>query len=475
MLKSLALCFSCLTVAGAAQTVVVSRTARGVEAVDGAGKLVAASAPNGDDAAVVQAAVDAVFPGGRITIRPGRYVFRKSVVVWNSTTISGDGRQTVIVPPARDFAFRLLKREDSRTIRWEVDGLPIGSTAPPRDCRWLLSIGERTQTQGNLKLPDDCSPLLGIVLQGLTIDGEKNGKGVYLDHVAECTLRDLWIHNTHGGAGLYIRDVWETSFDNIHLLGNGSRESAEASVVITAEGANNLHFDRFFVIFPNYVGLEIGSGAVREDPRLIFVSHAMFHGWLPVPTVREYDLIRIRNLDPYRGLVLRDSRLTNSGPDNAYLNVEKGDVKLQSCVLGGGRGGAMIRLGSAARVTANANSFHATSAPAGKTTFTLDATGGELTFVDNLVSPGTGPLRLVGVRNSIVSRNRFLAPAKGPRIRIEDRGPNGCSNVVVNNNFFPASEADAVSVSPFSKTGTRIEGNFSSAPQVRPDPSPRQP
>lgn len=391
---------------------VVESTGESVRAIDPKGKVLRYGKAGVDDAAVAQWAVDAARPGGSVTFRTGRYVFDHPVEINHSTRITGEGRQTIVVPPAKDFAFRIRRTDQSEIRRPTIHGVQWDNT------------------------------LVGVVMADLTIDGgpEGRGKGIYISNVAESTLKDLWILRTRAGAGLHLdQSVMELTVFSVHFTDNGNAALEEASVVISSQTSgdanNNLRFDKTFVIFPNYIGVEIGAGTGKIGPRLIFFNQCMFHGWLPIPKVAPFDLILVRNLFSELGVIIRDSRLTNTGEKNAYLSVERGEVKMFGNVLGGGRGGHMIRGGDGARLLVSGNTFQEIKNPNGEKSFVLEASGSEISFKDNTLGKNSGQVRLLRPRSAIVSNNSFHNPGKGGRIVIEaDGGPKAA--VLVNGNLF---------------------------------------
>ncbi|MCK4277294.1 MAG: hypothetical protein KAX78_12310, partial [Phycisphaerae bacterium] len=88
-----------------------------VVAEDDLGEVIADGTLGKDDADVVQSAIDKVHPAGQIKIRRGTYCFDKPVVIYNSSTIAGEGRGTVIVPPKSDYAFKLMTTDKTEIYR----------------------------------------------------------------------------------------------------------------------------------------------------------------------------------------------------------------------------------------------------------------------------------------------------------------------------------------------------------------------
>jgi hypothetical protein len=63
----------------------------------------------------------------------------------------------------------------------------------------------------------------------------------------------------------------------------------------------------------------IGSDDKPHHPRLLWFEHCMIHGWQYLAEPAPYDLIHVVRTDPVRGISINSSRLTNGGPDSAYL------------------------------------------------------------------------------------------------------------------------------------------------------------
>ena len=205
--------------------------------------------------------------------------------------------------------------------------------------------------------------------------------------------------------------------------------------------------------------MDIGTGS-GMGPRLIFISHAMFHGWLPVPS--PYDLIHVGNLDSRRGMVISDSRITNSGKDEGYLVVEKGEVKVFGNIFGGGLGKYFIRAERDAMLTVSGNTFQEVFTEASEdNNYVLHSAGAGVFFTQNVLLKGAGLLWMAPGINSIVSQNRFLNSGWKARVWIGDDGGEASVNVLVNENLFSGmSEEQAVAVSERSRRSVELKDNF---------------
>jgi len=419
----------------------VFREGETVVAVARDGQVIAHRPSQGSTASAIQAAIDFVHPGGEIKIAAGRYRLEKSLVLYDSSTLVGEGRQTILIPPADDYGLKIVRTSKSQIIRDRL-------------------------------LPELDPRLIGVKIWNLALDGEGAGKGIYLENISGAALQSIWIARTGGGSGLYLGpSVMESVFEDIHMLANGNAEKQAPAVVISSQpdgdASNNLHFDKFFVIYPNHIAFSVGGPGARH-PRLIFISHAMFHGWLPLP--KPYDLIRIVHLD-YRGLVLQQSRLGNGGHDSALLRVEQGDVKVTDNVIGGGSGKYAILGEAEATLTITGNTIHGSNDLPDiyrqtpnydpQQSFLVLLRGTQATFKDNIVMEGASGLRLSPGFNCLVTGNRFSTVAGWPLVSIGDDGERGSRNIVVSGNIFAAKDrAGAIAVSTLSTSDVYVRDNL---------------
>jgi hypothetical protein len=376
--------------AGHGFTATVVRRGDRVVARDAEGRTVVEQKAGDEDARLIQQAAELCRGGGELRIMAGEYDLKQSIVLDFPCTVSGEGRGTILVPPANDYAIRVMKTDRSPTINDWVWG-PERQSIP----RWLTDLcGER---------------LYGVYVRSLAIVGSGRGKGIYLKGVTECLCEDLAIHSTYDGAAIYADStVMESEFRSIVCYVNGSMKNREATIVVASQDSgdanNNLQFNRVHVLLPNYVGVQIGTGR-RLPPRLIFFNHAFLHGWLPLERTAPYDLFLVHEADPDRGVVISASRITNAGRDKALLNVEKGIVDLVDSSLGGGTGRAVIAAGPGSKVSIRGNAFHAIiSGPWG-----LDADRADVVFAQNMLD-AQGRIRLREVQTAVVAGNRFGRP-----------------------------------------------------------------
>jgi len=423
----------------------------GIIAQDSPGGVIARGEAGTDDARVVQAAIDHVHPGGQVKLSRGRYRFSEPVVIYNSSTVCGEGRATVIVPPAEEYAFKVMTTRQTEIYR---------------------------------PFHGDPGPLYAVIVRDLTIDGEASGskgKGISMDTFWCSSFENLWIQNT--GNALRLRHVRESDFTNIYLIANGDAEAKEASVIMVEEN-DNLHFRGLAVVYPNYIGMElIGQRDSRQIPRLVYITQSFFHGWLRTPerldltgqqtgpwhgtgptVASPYDLIRISDLDAHRhgclaDVVIRDSRITVAGPDHASVNVVNSPLTIANCVITATEGKCVIRASDKARVTVTGNTFHCGSEIGSK--YALLVEDAEVIFKDNVLNGNNLNVRLAPAHNSVIVNNRFTTEHDGPTVWLGDDGEAGCENLEVSGNIFTEVRAKrAVEVSSRSTRNIQVHDNI---------------
>ena len=198
-------------------TAVVARRGDHVVLSDSDGRIVTEKKAGEQDARLIQQAAEMCRSGGELRIMAGQYDLEKSIVLDFPCTVSGEGRGTVLVPPANDYAIRIMKTDRSPTINDWVWGPERESI--PQD---LINVcGER---------------LYGVYVRSLAIVGNGRGKGIYLTGVTECICDDLAIHSTCDGAAIYAdKTVMETEFRSIVCYVNGSIKNREATIVVASQ------------------------------------------------------------------------------------------------------------------------------------------------------------------------------------------------------------------------------------------------
>ena len=279
-------------------------------------------------------------------------------------------------------------------------------------------------------------------VRSLAIWGEGRGKGIYLNELTECCCADLWIDTTYDGAALYVNStVMVSEFHNIHCYGNGSVDSQEATLVIASQtegdANNNLHFDKVYILLPNYRGVEIGAETGGRHPRLIFFTQSFFHGWGPVAA--PYDLFHIHACDTTRGVVVSDSRFTQAGETSSLVHVETGGIRISSCVLGGGTGGTAITAESGTQVQVTDSRLQVRSSPE----CSLRAEGADVTFVNNQLDGSGQTLQLHSVASALVTGNHFSTDPRQPAVRVVGSDPGASERVLISGNIFPHADVEA--------------------------------
>lgn len=389
------------------------------------GEILSQGIKERDDTKVIQDAVDtAVQSGGELKILKGTYNLTESIVVRSGCTISGEGWGTTLVPPDDDYALKLIKDRES----------PLFETLFVEDGNMLKS-----------RWP------FGIVLKDFTINGKKKGKGIYMNFVFESNLENLWFHNIYSGAALFLDEsVRECSFSKLYFFDTGSPENGQASIVIASQKSgdahNNLRFDRVQVIFPRYRGVDIGYGDFPSKPRLIFFTQSMFHGLLPIQSAPPYDLIYIGNANTTVGIVISESRITNTQDGYAFVHLIRGSLTMNNCVIGGGRGTYAVKAEKESKLILTGNTFH--GGPSNQE-YSVYLAGGEIIFTGNSLQGSGNRVCLVPASKAVIANNIFDSDCENDYcILIGDDGQNVSCNVDVSNNIFSGAQGNkAVRVS----------------------------
>ncbi len=382
------------------------------------------------DADIIQSAIDLAVPAGHLVITKGIYRLNKSLLVHSNIKISGEGRATILVPPVDDFAIRIEKRNENIYPR------PYHSEA------------------GN--------PMYGLIIRDITIDGERDnlphsGKGLYCKVFWSSSFENIWIQNT--GLGIHVDNTRESVFSKIYLINNGDEKKKEPGILV--DGNNNLHFRSLYIIYPNYIGMEIKS-------KLVFISQAMFHGWLePHNEPAKYPLIQVKDLNNFKegegrfksDVVIENSRITVGGEGSCAVNIINSPVTLRQCVATAGVGNTVVRVSDNARVNITDNSFYSfLPLPSGK--YVLHAEDSEVIFKNNIVSCYNLQLCLKAVRNSIIADNRFDSVSENSNIYIGDNNNQGSRCIQVKGNIFRQGKLEnAVEVSTLSNKNITIYNN----------------
>ncbi len=301
-----------------------------------------------------------------------------------------------------------------------------------------------------------------MIIRDLTIDGERknlphSGKGLFLKNFWNSSFENLWIQNT--GNAIYLQSIRESDFNNIYLINNGNEDNNEPGIFIT--GGNNLHFRSLYVVYQNYIGLDIVKG------KLIFITQSFFHGWLEPHIPAKYPHIQVTdsNLDRFKegrlksDIVIENSRITVGGEGSSVVNIINSPVTIRQCVATAGLGNTVIRATKNSRVNISDNSFYSLlPLPSGK--YVIYAEDSEIIFKNNVVSRKNLQVCLKAARNSIIADNRFDAISEQPTIYIGDHGNQGSRSIQVRGNIFRKDNLkDAVKVGPLSNKDIRIADN----------------
>ena len=184
----------------------------------------------------------------------------------------------------------------------------------------------------------------------------------------------MWMHDIRKGSALHFEWwVCECNFVNIHLNSTGCKETGAASIHLTDQTINNLHFNRVFTIFPEARGLQVNGGTI------IYFNDCMWHGHFPYDTEKDKrllpsewprnfsaphirmnteELIYVKEIGYDKGLIISRPRITNNHPDYCHVVVEKGEVSIFDGIIGGGGGAnGMIKSEKDARMRLSGNYF----------------------------------------------------------------------------------------------------------------------
>jgi hypothetical protein len=362
----------------------------------------------------------------------GKYILEKSILIDNNLKLTGEGRGTIFVPPENDYAFKVEKREKDLFPR------------------------PHHKKEGH--------PLYAVIIRDITIDGERenlqnSGKGIFLRRFWSSSFENIWIQNT--GNALTIDRVHESDFSNIYLINNGDEEKKESGLFIT--GVDNLHFSGLYIIYQNYIGLEVLRG------KLVFITQSMFHGWLPRHgKSSKYPIIQIKDLNEDKknegrfksDVVIENSRITVGGEGTAVINIINSPVTLRQCVATSGFGNKVISATKNSRVNISDNSFYSLKPlPAGA--YVLYAEESEVFFKNNVISSLNLQVCLKAARNSIIADNRFESISKGPYVYLGDHEGMGSRSIQVKGNIFKKDDLEsAIQISQLSTKNIVIKDNI---------------
>ncbi|MCL5271431.1 MAG: hypothetical protein M1457_12970 [bacterium] len=417
---------------------IIRITQHTIESLDASGQIVKRGRAGTDDATIIQDAIDRLREtmGGQVLLRAGKYVLSQPIQVNLPVSIVGEGRATEIKPPKGDFAFKV--HHDGRSLERHYASF----REPPAHFEKVPGWESKGIAKAWMEGRGTGRPRLwGVLIRHLAIQGDGQGKGIFLSWLTESAFRDLWINNCADGAALFLeQQVMECVFDNLHLSNCGSPANKEATITIRSEAGdpcNNLWFRSIYVIFPQYIGIEIGSVEHENHPRLIWFEDSMIHGWHVLVDPAPYDLIRINRTDPSRGICFKGCRITNGGAENAYLRVRQGRIKVEDSVFGGGRGKHFLVAEPGASLQVTGNTFH----DAADLKSALLAEKAELVFTGNQVMLGRGN-SVLDIRSPRFARiNDNVFSLKGQwAVHLADTKDAPAGAVAVTGNFIRGSK-----------------------------------
>ncbi len=342
-----------------------------VFAENGYRKIIMQGKADVDDADVIQKAVNSVAPAGELKIMQGKYILNKTIEINDNITLTGEGRGTVLVPPLDDFAIKIEKSE-------KIKRFPR-----PHHVR-----------QGY--------PLYAMIIHDLTIDGKRknlsnSGKGISLNGFWSSSFMNLWMQNI--GNALTLNQIHESDFRGVYLIDTGNEKNKEAGIVIN--GCDNIHMSGIYVIYQNYIGMEVNFS------KLVFITQSMFHGWLVKDNMipAKYPHILIKNSNSattgingtyipsvnsnnnrYEAdVVIENSRITVGGKGTSVIDIINSPFTLRQCVATCGFGTSIISAAKDSRVNISDNSFYTyLLLPAG--TYVFYGEDSEVIFKNNQVS-----------------------------------------------------------------------------------------
>lgn len=171
-----------------------------------------------DDYKTIQEAIDAIAPGGTITVAPGSYY--GGVTIWKSLTLQGSGaeRTEITSPQARHW---LLV-----SIPAEVKGVELAQLNITRSWGFTVWVFGQQVVLRHLRISNNEHALyVGGTAQAQLISSQiQNNKihGVTLDSAARLEVKESRIEGNYGGYGIY------------------AMESAQVSVIDTSITSNSL-------------------------------------------------------------------------------------------------------------------------------------------------------------------------------------------------------------------------------------------
>lgn len=399
-----------------------------VTAEDETGEVIHQAPAGAEDAAVIQTALDHAGADGEIKVKRGDYKLQESVVIHSAVTFRGEGRGTVFLPPAGDYAFKVMTTDKTGVDRpYEWDSAPEKKPGP----NYAVIMGE-------------------FAIDGEKAGGDRTGKGIYFTTFWSSSFSNMWIERT--STAIHTHRIHESDWQNIYMIHNGNAEKQEPTVLLEHQ-CDNQHMRGIYVIYPNYIGMELrGNPENASDcPRLVFITHSMFHGWLERMGKRAtaYPLIQLTDIDNTEGrtdTVLSDCRTTVVGEGAAAINVVNSPLSIRGGVLTSTRGSSLVNASAGARVRIDGANIYNNSGTGGD--YVVHAKDAEVLFKNNNVVGERMQLCLAPGTNSIIADNRFDNGNEQPCVSVG----RGSRNVRVSGNaFLRKNESAALDVSEETK------------------------
>tara|TARA_R110000803_G_scaffold1977_2_gene6496 strand:+ start:11818 stop:13371 length:1554 start_codon:yes stop_codon:yes gene_type:complete len=167
-----------------------------------------------DDTAAIQAAINAASQEGQeVSMPAGVYSFSRLYCYYDVTDNPGFFQKTN-GSGIRIRGEGMMGRRDWYNDTYTQSGTTLVSTATTGNC---LNLGSGSQN------------LVWMELSNLSVIGATTGRLVNADYLGlGNTLASLFIGNNMaaGGVGLYVREVWGSTFKDIEIIGNKSFNNA---------------------------------------------------------------------------------------------------------------------------------------------------------------------------------------------------------------------------------------------------------
>ncbi len=387
------------------------------------------------DAEIIQKAIDAASPAGEIKICKGVYKLEKSLVITSNLLFHGEGRGTIFRPPQDDYAIK-VETTDATDI--------------PRPY------------QGSWK---GTKHLYAVVVKEFCIDGgidgdPETGKGIYMRDFWSSSFENIWIEKT--GNALYLRNVHESAFRNLFLLRNGNVNTDEPSVLFDEQSDNN-HVTKMTLIYPRHTGVYLKGkqGDPSQSPRLLWFNDCMLHGWnVTEDGPAQCPLIRMEHVDKQRtDVTFNNCRITVAAKGQASFDLDNAAVSVRNSVISATFGKYIFKAKKNSRIRSVGNTFH--SGDPETNDYVVHAEHSQVLFKDNVLIGRNLGVKLIAARDSVITHNTFEIETGKITIDIEDDGDQGSENIVVQQNTCRELSAEAaLHVAEQSAASTIVDGNY---------------